>query len=87
MLSWASSSSPVHFLGSHVVDLIRWITGEEFIKVYSVSRSGVFKEQGIDTPDFYQTILNSPVVLPLMWRTAGLSLKIRRMSLSLKEIL
>lgn len=57
MLSWASKSSPAHFLGSHVVDLIRWITGDEIIRVYSVSRSVVLREKGIDTPDFYQTIL------------------------------
>lgn len=57
MLSWASKSSPAHFLGSHVVDLIRWITSDEIIKVYSVSRSEVLRKKGIDTPDFYQTIL------------------------------
>ncbi len=57
MLSWASKSSPVHFLGSHVVDLIRWITGDEIIKVYSVSRSEVLRKKGIDTQDFYQSIL------------------------------
>jgi len=57
MLSWASKSSPAHFLGSHVVDLIRWITGDEIVKVYSVSRSAVLTKKGIDTPDFYQTIL------------------------------
>jgi len=57
MLSWASKSSPAHFLGSHVVDLIRWITGDEIIRVYSVSRSVVLSKKGIDTPDFYQTIL------------------------------
>ena len=57
MLSWASKSSPVHFLGSHVVDLIRWITGDEIIKVYSVSRSEVLRKKDIDTQDFYQSIL------------------------------
>jgi predicted dehydrogenase len=57
MLSWASKSSPAHFLGSHVVDLIRWLSGNEITKVYSVSRSKVLRDKGIDTPDFYQTIL------------------------------
>ncbi|HLF34372.1 MAG TPA: Gfo/Idh/MocA family oxidoreductase [Cyclobacteriaceae bacterium] len=57
MLSWAAKSSPAGFLGSHVVDLIRWLTGAEVRKVYSVSRSTVLKNKGIDTPDFYQTIL------------------------------
>jgi predicted dehydrogenase len=57
MLSWASKSSPAHFLGSHVIDLIRWLSGDEIIRVYSVSRSVVLKKKGINTPDFYQTIL------------------------------
>ena len=57
MLSWAAKSSPAHFLGSHVVDLIRWLSGDEIIRVYSVSRSAVLMKKGIQTPDFYQTIL------------------------------
>ena len=57
MLEWAERSSPVHFLGSHVVDLIRWLSGSEIKKVYSVSRSVVLKNMGIQTPDFYQSIL------------------------------
>ena len=57
MLSWAAESSPAHFLGSHVVDLLRWLSGDEIIKVYSVSRSAILKQKGINTPDFYQTIL------------------------------
>jgi predicted dehydrogenase len=57
MLSWAARSSPVHFLGSHVVDLIRWLTGSEVVRVFAVSRSVVLKQAGIDTPDFFQYIL------------------------------
>ena len=57
MLSWAARSSPVHFLGSHVVDLIRWLSGAEVVRVYAVSRSVVLKQAGVDTPDFFQYIL------------------------------
>ena len=57
MLEWADRSSPVHFLGSHLVDLIRWLSGAEVKKVYAVSRSVVLKSMGIQTPDFYQSIL------------------------------
>lgn len=57
MLAWADKSSPVHFLGSHLVDLIRWLSGSEIKKVYAVSRSVVLKKHGIQTPDFYQSIL------------------------------
>ena len=58
MLSWAAHSSPAHFLGSHLVDLIRWLSGGEVERVYSVSRSVVLRARGIDTADFYQSILN-----------------------------
>jgi len=57
MLSWAARSSPAHFLGSHVVDLIRWLSGAEVTRVYAVSRSRVLKKIGVDTPDFFQCIL------------------------------
>jgi predicted dehydrogenase len=57
MLSWASKSSALHFLGTHLVDLIRWISDSEFNRVYSVSRSNLLKGMGIDTPDFFQSIL------------------------------
>jgi predicted dehydrogenase len=57
MLSWAGRSSPAHFLGAHVVDLIRWLSAAEVQRVYSVSRSEVLKSSGIETPDFFQTIL------------------------------
>jgi predicted dehydrogenase len=57
MLSWAARSSPVHFLGSHVIDLIRWLSAAEVARVYAVSRSVVLKQAGVDTPDFFQYLL------------------------------
>jgi predicted dehydrogenase len=57
MLSWASKSNALHFLGTHLVDLVRWISDSEFKRVYSVSRSNILKGMGIDTPDFFQSIL------------------------------
>jgi len=57
MLSWAARSSPLQFLGSHVVDLIHFLSGASVKRVYSVSRSVVLKGMGIDTPDFFQSIL------------------------------
>ena len=57
MLSWASRSEVVWFIGSHAVDLTRWLFNDEVRKVYAVSRSEVLKEKGIDTPDFYEAIL------------------------------
>ena len=57
MLSWASKSEVVWFVGSHAVDLVRWMFNDEVVKVYAVSRSEVLKGKGVDTPDFYQAIL------------------------------
>lgn len=57
MLSWAAKSSPLHFLGSHLVDLVHFLSGAAITRVYSVSRSVVLKGMGIDTPDFSQSIL------------------------------
>lgn len=57
MLSWASKSNSLHFLGTHLIDLIRWLSQSEVNRVYSVSRSVVLKGMGINTPDFFQSIL------------------------------
>ncbi len=57
MLSWARGSTVVWFLGSHSVDLVRWLFHDEVVRVYAVSRSRVLAQQGVDTPDFFQYIL------------------------------
>lgn len=57
MLSWASRSTVVWFLGSHAVDLVRWLFNDEVVRVYAVSRSRVLRGIGIDTPDFFHYIL------------------------------
>jgi len=57
MLKWASRSSVLWFIGSHSIDTIMWLLGDRPTRVYSVSRSRVLKGKGVDTPDFYQTVL------------------------------
>ena len=57
MLSWAARSSILWFLGSHTVDTLRFLLGDEVQRVYSVSRAGVLHALGIDVPDLYQSIL------------------------------
>jgi len=57
MLSWASRSEVIWFVGSHIVDMARWMFNDEVKKVYAVSRSEVLKGRNIDTPDFYEAIL------------------------------
>lgn len=57
MLSWASRSSVIWFLGSHVVDLVRWIFGKEAVKVYCVKGEGVLKNMGVNTEDFFHYLV------------------------------
>lgn len=57
MLSWGGDSTVVWFLGSHAVDLVRWLFDDEVKRVYSVSGSNVLRARGIDTPDYFLTIL------------------------------
>ncbi len=57
MLSWARYSSPLWFLGPHIVDTVCWLIGDEVARVYAVSRSKVLVKRGIDCPDIYQAIL------------------------------
>jgi predicted dehydrogenase len=57
MLSWSGKSSVAWFLGTHCVDLCRWLIGSEVETVSGVSRSGILTNRGIDTPDFYQALL------------------------------
>lgn len=57
MLSWAEKSSVAWFLGSHAIDTMRWLTGDEVERVYAVSRSRVLASRGIATPDIFQAIL------------------------------
>ncbi len=56
MLSWAGKSTVVWFLASHCVDLVRWLFDDEVVRVYSVSRSRVLADRGVNTPDFFHTI-------------------------------
>ena len=57
MLPWAGRSSILWFLGSHTVDTLRYLSGDEVERVYTVSRSEVLKGMGIDVSDIYQSIL------------------------------
>jgi len=57
MLSWASRTTVQWFIGSHALDTVRWMIGDEVSYVYAVARSGVLSSRGVDTPDFYQAVL------------------------------
>ena len=57
MLSWASKSSILWFLGSHSLDSLRWLVGSEAKRVYSVKKEGILKGLGLDVPDIYLTTI------------------------------
>lgn len=57
MLSWAGRSTVQWFIGSHSLDTVTWLISDKVESVYAVSRSVVLKGMGIDTPDFYEVIL------------------------------
>ena len=56
MLSWADRSSALFFLGSHAVDIMRFILDDTVARVHAVSRSGILKGLGVDAPDFHVAI-------------------------------
>jgi predicted dehydrogenase len=57
MLKWAAHTSPIHFLGAHDIDLMRWFFGSEPIEVYARGARGVLAARGIDTWDLVQAHL------------------------------
>ena len=54
MLKWAARTSPIHFLGAHDIDLMRWFFGSEPVEVYARGARGVLAARGIDTWDLVQ---------------------------------
>ncbi len=56
MLSWAGKSSALWFLGSHTIDLMRFLLNDTVRRVYAVTRSGVLRNRGVDTQDFYVAV-------------------------------
>ena len=57
MWGWGGQTTVGWFLGAHSVDLMRWLFDDEVVKVYAVSRRTVLKGMGVDTPDFFQTLI------------------------------
>jgi predicted dehydrogenase len=54
MISWAARSTPIHFLGAHDIDLLRWYFGTEPVEVHAYGAKGVLTALGIDTYDLIQ---------------------------------
>ena len=51
---WAPKSSPVWFLGVHVMDLIRWIIADEAVRVFASGQKQKLASLGVDTYDSVQ---------------------------------
>ncbi len=54
MIDWAAKTTPMHFLGSHDIDLMRWFFGSEPVEVHAYGAKGVLAARGIDTYDVIQ---------------------------------
>lgn len=55
MLSWASKSSILWFLGSHSLDTLNWLLESRPKEVYALSRRGILDGLGVEAVDVYQT--------------------------------
>lgn len=52
MLGWASKTNVMWFLGSHLVDITRWLLNRDrAVRVLGIKREGILKSMGIDTAD------------------------------------
>lgn len=54
MIDWAARSTPIHFLGAHDIDLLRWYFASEPVSVHACGAKGVLSSRGIDTYDVIQ---------------------------------
>jgi predicted dehydrogenase len=54
MINWAAQSTPIHFLGAHDIDLMRWYFASEPAEVRAYGAKGVLSSRGIDTYDLIQ---------------------------------
>jgi predicted dehydrogenase len=57
MLPWAASTTPIHFLGAHDIDLLRWYFGSEPVTAYARGVKGVLAARGVDTWDVIQAMV------------------------------
>jgi predicted dehydrogenase len=54
MIDWAARSTPIHFLGAHDIDLLRWFFASEPVEVHAYGVKDVLAARGIDTYDLIQ---------------------------------
>lgn len=54
MINWASQSTPIHFLGAHDIDLMRWFFDSEPLEARAYGVKEVLVQKEIDTYDLIQ---------------------------------
>jgi predicted dehydrogenase len=54
MIDWANRSTPIHFLGAHDIDLMRWFFASEPVEARAFGVKEVLVGRGIDTYDLIQ---------------------------------
>lgn len=52
-IRWASASSSLWFLASHMVDIAQWVAGDAIVRVTAKTVSGTLEDRGITTPDVF----------------------------------
>lgn len=57
MIAWAAQTTPMHFLGAHDIDLVRWYLGVEPAEVFAAGTRGVLTSRGVDTWDVVQALV------------------------------
>jgi predicted dehydrogenase len=54
MINWAARSTPIHFLGAHDIDLLRWFFASEPVEVHAYGAKETLIKRGVDTYDLVQ---------------------------------
>jgi predicted dehydrogenase len=52
-IKWASNSSSLWFLASHIVDIAQWVMGAKVVRVTARAVSGTLESRGIKAPDVF----------------------------------
>lgn len=56
-LRWSANSNVLWFIGTHTLDLLRFVMQSEPVQVFAASESNVLSSKGVTTPDFFQTMI------------------------------
>ena len=57
MLSWSSRSSALWFLGSHLVDALRYLLADNVVRVFAMKGEGLLQSRGVNTQDVHLSML------------------------------